>query len=104
METEWDVIYEYLIQHNILESVRYFPKLNKAKDKKLCYELKQLYVAITRTRQRLWIFENGEVPVPIYNYWKKLQVVEEQILDESFVRKVQDPSTPEEWKSRGIKV
>ncbi|KAI3970373.1 hypothetical protein MKX01_024020 [Papaver californicum] len=35
-----------------------FPNFSKEKHQILCSELKQLYDAITRTRQRLWICEN----------------------------------------------
>lgn len=37
------------------DSPKSFPS-NEAKHKLLCFELKQLYIAITRTRQRLWVF------------------------------------------------
>ena len=43
----------------------------------LSSELKQLYVAITRARQRLWIYdEDTEYSMPIRNYWKDLIKVE----------------------------
>ncbi|KAK9185221.1 hypothetical protein WN943_025576 [Citrus x changshan-huyou] len=49
-----------------------FPSFNEAKHNLLCSELKQLYVAITRTRQRLWIWENmEEFSKPMFDYWKK---------------------------------
>lgn len=43
----------------------------------LCIELKYLYVAITRTKKRLIIFdENNKSRVPIQRIWDNLEVVE----------------------------
>ncbi|KHN21268.1 hypothetical protein glysoja_047246 [Glycine soja] len=38
-----------------------YPNFSDSKHNLLCSELKQLYVAITRTRQRLWICDNTKV-------------------------------------------
>lgn len=70
----------------------------------LCSELKQLYVAITRTRQRLWICESIGFSEPIYDYWKKLSLVEVKLLSDSFVDKMSVPSSEDEWRLQGIKV
>lgn len=71
----------------------------------LCSELKHLYVAITRTRQKLWIFENvEELSKPMFVYWKKLGFVQVQEFNESLAQEMQVASSQEEWKSRGIKV
>ena len=75
---------------------------NERKDIALCSELKQLYVAITCTRQRLWIFENGEPS--IFKYWKRLQLIQIRKLDYDFLQKIQVASGQEEWKARGVKV
>ncbi|KAI3945243.1 hypothetical protein MKX01_035004 [Papaver californicum] len=49
-----------------------FPCFSEGKHKILCSELRQLYVAITRTKQRLWVYENiGEFSNPIFDYLKK---------------------------------
>lgn len=81
-----------------------FQRFNMEKHNVLCYELKQLYVAITRTRQRLWICENYEgLSHPIFNYWKKMGLVNVRQLDDSFVEEMQVASSREEWKSKGIK-
>lgn len=43
----------------------------------LCNELKQLYVAITRPKRKLIIFDsNIENRSLIENYWKELNVIE----------------------------
>lgn len=92
---------------NLLDSKlqQSFPNFNPAKHNVLCSELKQLYVAITRTRQRLWICENKEdLSKPMFDYWKKLCVVQIRQLDDSLARAMQVASSPEEWKARGRKV
>lgn len=71
----------------------------------LCSELKHLYVAITRTRQKLWIFDNvEELSEPMFVYWKKLGFVQVREFNESLAQEMQVASSQEEWKSRGIKV
>ncbi|CAI2174338.1 545_t:CDS:2 [Funneliformis geosporum] len=43
----------------------------------LCSEFKHLYVAITRARERLWIFdEDSEKSEPIRTYWRHKKLVE----------------------------
>ena len=82
-----------------------FPSFNEAKRNVLCSELKQLYVAITHTRQRLWISENSEdLCKPMFDYWKKKCLVQVRQLDDSLAQAMQVTSSPEEWKSQGIKV
>ncbi|KAJ0038634.1 hypothetical protein Pint_21978 [Pistacia integerrima] len=107
LKNQWRVIYEYMKEQNLLDSTspRSFPSFNEAKHNILCAELKQLYVAITRTRQRLWIWEDREeVSKPMFDYWKKKSLVEVKQLDDSFAHAMQVASTPEEWKSQGIKL
>ncbi|GKE63139.1 TPR and ankyrin repeat-containing protein 1-like protein [Tanacetum coccineum] len=70
----------------------------------LCSELKQLYVAITRTRQRLWICETTGFSHPVYDFWKKLSLVEVKHLADSFANEMQVPSSKNEWRSRGFKL
>ena len=74
LKGRWRVIYEYIIEQGMLESTEYksYPSFNDSKHYILCFELKQLYVAITRTRQRLWICENNNrFSKPMFDYWKK---------------------------------
>ncbi|RZC57176.1 hypothetical protein C5167_004483 [Papaver somniferum] len=106
LKSQWRVVYGYMKEQNLLDSndVK-FPKFSKAKHQILCSELKQLYVAITRTRQRLWICENmDEFSKPMFDYWKKLCLVQVRELDESLVEAMQVMSGNEEWCSRGIKL
>ncbi|XP_057950206.1 uncharacterized protein LOC131145129 isoform X2 [Malania oleifera] len=107
LKNHWRVIYEYMKEQELLDSTspKSFPSFNEAKHNVLCSELKQLYVAITRTRQRLWICENKEeFSRPMFDYWKKLCLVQVRQLDYSLAQAMQATSTKEEWKSRGIKL
>ena len=81
-----------------------FPNFIESKHHILCSELKQLYVAVTRTRQRLWICENSELSKPMFDYWMKKCLVQVRQLDDSLAQAMQVASSPEEWRSRGIKV
>ncbi|KAM1966183.1 hypothetical protein ACFX15_046434 [Malus domestica] len=105
LKNQWRVIYDYMKEQDLLDSTlpQRFPSLSEAKHNILCSELKQLYVAVTRTRQRLWFCENvEELSKPMFDYWKKCLVQVRQ-LDHSLAQAMQVASSPEEWKSRGIK-
>ncbi|KAK6931708.1 DNA2/NAM7 helicase-like, C-terminal, partial [Dillenia turbinata] len=107
LKNRWRVIYEYMKEQSFLEfnSPGSFPVFDQAKDNILCSELKQLYVAITRTRQRLWICENmEELSKPMFDYWKRLGLVQIRQLDDSLAQAMQVASSREEWKSRGMKL
>ncbi|KAH9658809.1 UvrD-like helicase ATP-binding domain-containing protein [Citrus sinensis] len=107
LKNQWRVVYEYMKEQALLDSTlpASFPSFNEAKHNVLCPELKQLYVAITRTRQRLWIWENmEEFSKPMFDYWKKRLLVQVRQLDDSLAQAMQVASSPEEWKSRGIKL
>ncbi|KAJ0971025.1 hypothetical protein J5N97_018984 [Dioscorea zingiberensis] len=107
LKNQWRVIYGYMKEHTSIESSKLisFPSFDEAKHNILCSELKQLYVAITRTRQRLWICETTEEYCqPVFDYWKSLCLVQERSLDCSFAETMRSTSSPEEWKARGIKL
>ncbi|PIA31055.1 hypothetical protein AQUCO_05300110v1 [Aquilegia coerulea] len=107
LKKQWRVVYEYMNEHNLLDptSPQSFPSFDEAKHTILCSELKQLYVAITRTRQRLWICENiEEFSKPIFDYWKNLCLVQTRQLDDSLAQAMQVASSDDEWRSRGIKL
>ncbi|XP_063425387.1 TPR and ankyrin repeat-containing protein 1-like [Mytilus trossulus] len=74
---------------------------NPKQHKVLSSELKQLYTAITRARQNVWIFdEDKEQRKPIFEYFQALHLVELVAVDKevkSFTRK----STPREWVDKG---
>ncbi|GKF41127.1 hypothetical protein Tco_0124469 [Tanacetum coccineum] len=81
-----------------------FPTFTEARHRVLCSELKQLYVAITRMRQRLWICENkGELSTPMFDYWKMRGLVQIRKLDDSVAQAMRVVSSPQEWWERGKK-
>ncbi|XP_057496549.1 uncharacterized protein LOC130781371 isoform X2 [Actinidia eriantha] len=106
LKTQWRVIYEFIKEQDLLDAtIKSFPNFNEARHNVLCSELKQLYVAITRTRQRLWICEDvEEFSKPMFEYWKKSGLVQVKQLDDSLAQAMQVASSPEEWKARGIKL
>ncbi|KAL6538714.1 hypothetical protein OROGR_012702 [Orobanche gracilis] len=107
LSNQWRVVYEFLKEKNLLdgESSISFPSFSQSRHNILCSELKQLYVAITRTRQRLWICENNvDLSKPMLDYWRRLCLVQVTKIDDSLAAAMQRASTPEEWKSQGIKL
>ncbi|XP_065635673.1 uncharacterized protein LOC111997665 [Quercus suber] len=103
LKNQWRVIYKYMEELDLLDPTLpiSFPSFNEAKRNMLCSELKQLYVAITRARQRLWISENSEdLCKPMFDYWKKKCLVQVKQLDDSLAQAMQVTSSPEEWKSQ----
>ncbi|KAL3635022.1 hypothetical protein CASFOL_022076 [Castilleja foliolosa] len=103
---QWRAVYEFLQEKDLLDAdSQSFPTFSQSKHNILCSELKQLYVAITRTRQRLWICENNkELSKPMLDYWKRLCLVQVRKIDDSLAEAMQRASSPEEWKSQGIKL
>ncbi|KAL7607518.1 hypothetical protein Lser_V15G18328 [Lactuca serriola] len=103
---EWRIIYEYMKEKdlNMSSTLMCTSSFDMEKHVVLCSELKQLYVAITRTRQRLWISETTGFSQPIFDYWKKLSLVEVKHLDDSFAEEMKIPSSKDEWKARGVKL
>ncbi|XP_057416063.1 uncharacterized protein LOC130710730 [Lotus japonicus] len=107
LKNRWRVIYEYMNEQDLLEPTesKSYPSFIDSKHNSLCSELKQLYVAITRTRQRLWICESTEeFSIPMFYYWKKMGLVQFKELDDSLAQAMKVASSPEEWKSRGIEL
>ncbi|URE05272.1 UvrD/REP helicase N-terminal domain [Musa troglodytarum] len=107
LKKKWRVTYEYMKHRDILEpSVsRTFPSFELERHNLLCSELKQLYVAITRTKQRLWICENtDEYSKPMFDYWKRLCLVQERHLDSSLAQAMKVASSAEDWRLRGIEL
>lgn len=100
-------MYEFLKDKELHDAntPKSFPYFSLSRHNILCSELKQLYVAITRTRQRLWICENDEeISRPMLDYWRSLRLVQVRNLDASLAQTMQRASSPEEWKTQGMKV
>ncbi|KAK7400973.1 hypothetical protein VNO78_12282 [Psophocarpus tetragonolobus] len=85
LQRRWGVIYDYMKEHHMLDS-RSHKKISyeDSKHNVLCSELKQLYVAITRARNRLWIYEDSEdLSKPMFDYWKVKNLVQFNNLNSS---------------------
>ncbi|KAI3849020.1 hypothetical protein MKX03_011463 [Papaver bracteatum] len=107
LKNQWRVIYGYMEELDLFHCTEHksFPSFCSTKHKILCSELKQLYVALTRAKQRLWIYENvDKFSLPIFDYWKKLGVAQVRHLDESLAQTMRVGSSKEEWCSRGVKL
>ncbi|XP_076897944.1 uncharacterized protein LOC143551376 [Bidens hawaiensis] len=104
LKDQWRVIYGYMKERDWLDEKlsQSFPAFSESRHSVLCSELKQLYVAITRTRQRLWICENKEeLSKPMFDYWKRRGLVQIKKLDDSVAHAMRVASSPQEWRERG---
>ncbi|XBH98118.1 hypothetical protein VPH35_127679 [Triticum aestivum] len=107
LRNKWRVVYGYMKNKNILSSPEEIshPEFDRNKHCLLCSELKQLYVAITRTRQRLWICETADDYCrPMFDFWNKLCLVEVRLLDSSFIEAMKTGSSTDDWRRRGTKL
>ncbi|XP_016459294.2 uncharacterized protein LOC107782865 [Nicotiana tabacum] len=103
LRNQWRVIYKFLNERGA--QVLSFPSFSVERHSVLCSELKQLYVAITRTRQKLWICESSEeYSEPMFDYRRRSKLVQTWEIDDSLAHAMQTSSTPEEWKSQGMKL
>lgn len=108
LKNQWRIVYQYMKEQHLLDST--LPdslaslKTQTTHDL-MPFELKLLYLAITRSTQRLWIYENREYnSSPIFEYWKTLSLVQIKELDDSLLKAMQVECNKEEWSSRGILV
>ncbi|RHZ88681.1 hypothetical protein Glove_21g295 [Diversispora epigaea] len=69
----------------------------------LCSELKNLYVAVTRSRQHLWIFdENSDYSEPMQTYWKYNKLVKVRPSEELYTfSSLAKKSSPHDWCLQG---
>ncbi|KAK9742962.1 hypothetical protein RND81_03G208100 [Saponaria officinalis] len=106
LEEQWRIIYEYMDQNKLRPANQEsLPTFSHSKHNIMCNELKQLYVAVTRTRQRLWICEdNGGFSSPMVRYWQEWNCIEVKKLDDSYAREMPVISTLEDWKHQGLKM
>ncbi|KAK3430355.1 hypothetical protein EUGRSUZ_E01898 [Eucalyptus grandis] len=97
LKRQWRVIYGYMKEQALLDDSSQWssPSFDDAKHNILCSELKQLYVTIARTRQRLWICENAlEFSKPMFDYWKKC-LIQVRLVYHALAEAMQVRSTPE---------
>ncbi|KAG7030546.1 TPR and ankyrin repeat-containing protein 1, partial [Cucurbita argyrosperma subsp. argyrosperma] len=107
LKNKWRVIYKYMEELDMLDSSlpHSIPQFSMSKHNILCSELKQLYVAVTRTRQRLWFCEDTkEHSEPMFEYWKKKCVVQFQQLNDSLAQSMLASCSKEDWRSQGLKL
>ena len=76
------------------------------KHKQFCSELKHLYTAITRTRTKLWLYDEcDEKHQPALYYWQRcgslVTVVNVEEMSEKSEEIFVSSSTSEDWKARG---
>lgn len=104
--SKWRVIYGFMEAQSFVTREKYsFPSFDVKRHNLLCSELKQLYVVLTRARQRLWIYdESVEQHQPMLDYWKTSGLVQVKQLDASLAEELQGKSSPDDWRKRGIKV
>ncbi|KAH8984688.1 hypothetical protein EDB92DRAFT_1950637 [Lactarius akahatsu] len=75
--------------------------LEDLKHAPLIYELKSLYVAVTRARHRLWIVDYSDVCLPIKRYLLNLGLVDEPPAARNPLEEFVDRSSSEEWSEAG---
>ncbi|CAG8520792.1 11613_t:CDS:10, partial [Gigaspora margarita] len=97
---KWRVI------HSVLDkNEKGTPTFSHEKHCTLSSKFKQLYVAVTRARQRICIFdENDEYSDPIRSYWEQKGLIEiirdkDEII--TYVKKIAKKGNVEDWKQQG---
>ncbi|XP_016185296.1 uncharacterized protein LOC107626920 [Arachis ipaensis] len=113
LKRQWGVIYQFMKEKHV-----FCASFDETKHNVLCSELKQLYVAVTRSKNRLWICEDKEeFSRPMIDYWKKKSLVQfmnqpneayysmQSGIKEYFLEAMKNYSTnSHEWMERGIKL
>ncbi|KAJ3181893.1 hypothetical protein HDU85_003409 [Gaertneriomyces sp. JEL0708] len=78
------------------------PKFDERKDYALCSDLKALYVAVTRAKCRLWIYDSDEARREILmNFWLRSNVFVSYIKAQEASAPLARRSSAEEWEERG---
>ncbi|CAI5486329.1 unnamed protein product [Closterium sp. Naga37s-1] len=124
MASSWRLLYHYMRDHSLIPSAEdgssrwqcpsFDPKrcvaVKNAKNlfpwhNLLCSELKQLYVVLTRARQRLWIYEEDEgARRPAMDLWGAMGVVAVKALTADLLTSMHTESSPEGWHKRGTEL
>ncbi|KAH1189210.1 TPR and ankyrin repeat-containing protein 1 [Glycine max] len=86
LQRRWGVIYDYMKEQHMVDSrnhANFWRCFDRdSKHNVLCSDLKQLYVAVTRARRRLLIYEDAEeFSGPMFDYWKMKNLVQFQYQD-----------------------
>lgn len=92
----------FVLQINFCCSFAAHPvTFDNEKDRILCSEFKMLYMAITRAKQNLWIFDESDRRNPIEKYWTEQQLVTVAADVQAFAKTgtVLKKSSPAAWVS-----
>ncbi|CAI5954940.1 unnamed protein product [Closterium sp. NIES-64] len=109
----WRLLYEYMRQHHLIPSTAQSssssqwqcPAFDPRRHNLMCSELKQLYVVLTRARQRLWIYEEDEAArQPAMDLWKAMGLVVVRPLTTDLIASMHTESSPEKWHKRGLEM
>jgi ATP-dependent exoDNAse (exonuclease V) beta subunit len=75
------------------------------RDQLLLFELKQLYVAVTRARTNLWIYDQSERGTAVRNTLQGRQLVTtlKKATYGELLMSLAKRSTPEEWNQAGLR-
>jgi tetratricopeptide (TPR) repeat protein len=85
-----------------LASKEQFPAFDFAKHKLLCYELKNLYVAVTRAKMNLWMFdENAGARKPFLDILRSKGFIRMVGIDDETMKPLATKSSAESWVKRG---
>ncbi|CAI6007409.1 unnamed protein product [Closterium sp. NIES-65] len=111
MASSWRLLYHYMRDHSLIPSAEdgsgrwQCPSFDPKRHNLLCSELKQLYVVLTRARQRLWIYEEDEgARRPAMDLWGAMGVVAVKALTADLLMSMHTESSPEGWHKRGTKL
>ncbi|CAI5497828.1 unnamed protein product, partial [Closterium sp. Naga37s-1] len=109
----WRLLYEYMRQHHLIPSTAQSssssqwqcPAFDPRRHNLMCSELKQLYVVLTRARQRLWIYEEDEAArQPAMDLWEAMGLVVVRPLTTDLIASMHTESSPEKWHKRGLEM
>ncbi|CAI5990433.1 unnamed protein product [Closterium sp. NIES-64] len=111
MASSWRLLYHYMREHSLIPSAEdgssrwQCPSFDPKRHNLMCSELKQLYVVLTRARQRLWIYEEDEgARRPAMDLWGAMGVVAVKALTPDLLTSMHTESSPEGWHKRGTEL
>ncbi|TFK22052.1 hypothetical protein FA15DRAFT_758287 [Coprinopsis marcescibilis] len=92
---------KWRVMENFIEG-KTAPKFDPIRHAGLCSELKFLYVAVTRARRKLWIFDTSRTSEPMKNLWSHKGLVEDFDPNSSggAIQQFVVSSSEEEWEDR----
>ncbi|TFK22062.1 P-loop containing nucleoside triphosphate hydrolase protein [Coprinopsis marcescibilis] len=93
---------EWRVMESLIKGKKNAPKFDPIDHAGLCSELKFLYVAVTRARKKLWIFDTSRTSEPMKNLWSHKGLVEGFDLNSSggSIPQFAVSSSKEEWEDR----